>query len=134
MKRYRREHKINVFSTAWTVGLLVLTFCMGLLMDQAHLHPASGLQNVVYVLIGLYGLGVVWFCEFYHKLLDERVRLRNAEAARLTGSVLAGAGMVALLLTGMGNGPMLKVDLISLFAVTYTVYLVSYFVLWFRSR
>ncbi|WP_034339269.1 hypothetical protein [Deinococcus misasensis] len=134
MKRERREYRINRVSLWWTLGVFLVTMVMGTSATLAEKHPDSLWRYVSMLMVLLYGGGIVWFCEVYQKMLDERIRIRNAEAARITGS-----WAFALSMTYMLGGKMLgfnwpNPDLHVLALLAAGLYALVYFILWLRSR
>ncbi|WP_189002256.1 hypothetical protein [Deinococcus roseus] len=90
-------------------------------------------RNVLLGSILLYSGLVIYYFEKYQKLLDEMVRLRNAEAARLTFTVIMGGGMAYMMMSGI-NPALPQPNLGVLITATTTIYLIAYFVLWLRTR
>lgn len=134
MKRERREHKINRVAMWWTLGVFVLAMLMGISAALAHQNPESLWRPVTIGLILLYGAGIIWYWEMYQKLLDERIRIRNAEASRITGGLLFGLGMMYLMSKQLLNLQWPDPSLMVMATFTWVLYFLVYFVLWFRSR
>lgn len=133
MKQQSREYKVKNFSFWGTVVVTVGAFALIFIATLIEKSQDPILRNVMLGLILLYSGLVIYYFERYQKLLDEMVRLRNAEAARLTFSVIMGGGMAYMMMSGI-NPALPQPNLGVLIMGTSMVYLIAYWVLWFRSR
>jgi hypothetical protein len=132
-KKPTREQKITRMSIRWTVVLVVIATIGGFLVGVAEVAQLIWLRAIGSVLALGYVVGFMIFVVRYQQALDEQVRQRNLEAAAIGMVMLVFSTLIYLLgdLFGM-NLPNLSVYFLLYYAMT--LYLLSYMVLWWRSR
>jgi len=91
------------------------------------------LQTLGAVLVSGYAVGFLVYIVRYQQALDEQLRQRNLEAAALGLVLLVFSALVFIVCDFLGlNLPQPKVYFLLFYAMT--LYLLSYVVLWWRSR
>ncbi len=132
-KKPTREQKITRMSIRWTVVLVVIATIGGFLVGVAEVAQLSWLRTIGSVLALGYVVGFMIFVVRYQQALDEQVRQRNMEAGAIGMVMLVFSALIYLLgdIFGM-NLPNPSVYFLLYYAMT--LYLLSYMVLWWRSR
>ncbi|MFC5600427.1 hypothetical protein [Deinococcus cellulosilyticus] len=115
------------------LGVILGSFVIGILSVFVERSNDPTLRNLLLVLIVVYAGAVIYYMEKYQSMLDEMVRLRNAEAIRITFTVLIGGGLAYMLMSGI-EPSLPQPDLATLIMGSTTIYLIAYFVLWLRTR
>ncbi|GEM49234.1 hypothetical protein DC3_48690 [Deinococcus cellulosilyticus NBRC 106333 = KACC 11606] len=133
MKQQSREYRVKNFSMWGALGVILGSFVIGILSVFVERSNDPTLRNLLLVLIVVYAGAVIYYMEKYQSMLDEMVRLRNAEAIRITFTVLIGGGLAYMLMSGI-EPSLPQPDLATLIMGSTTIYLIAYFVLWLRTR
>ncbi len=132
-KKPTREQKVTRMSIRWTVVLVVIATIGGFLVGVGEVTHLSWLRVMGGVLATGYVGGSMVFVVRYYQALDEQVRQRNMEAGAIGMVMLVFSALIYLLgdIFGM-NLPNPSVYFLLYYAMT--LYLLSYMVLWWRSR
>jgi len=132
-KKPSREQHVTRLSLRWAAFLLLLFMVGATLVGVGQFTGQLWLQTLGAVLVSGYAVGFLVYIVRYQQALDEQLRQRNLEAAALGLVLLVFSALVFIVCDFLGlNLPQPKVYFLLFYAMT--LYLLSYVVLWWRSR
>ena len=132
-KKPTREQKITRMSIRWTVILVIIATIGGFLVGVGEVAQLNWLRAIGSVLAMGYVVGSMVFIMRYQQALDEQVRQRNVEAAAIGMVMLVFSALIYLLGDVFGMN-LSNPSVYFLLFYALTLYMLSYVVLWWRSR